>query len=115
MSTYYPCVYWSDGMCKKFSDDKVTSWCVEGPCGDQMPSNADKIRAMSDEELSEFIRSMVDESNSHNVACYGCINYGTHHSDPANKGTPLYECDGCENEGIGLDVLMWLQQPAEGE
>lgn len=26
-----------------------------------------------------------------------------------------YECDGCENEGIGLDVLMWLQQPAEEE
>lgn len=57
MSIEYPCVYWSDGMCKKFSDDKVTSWCVEGPCGDQMPSNADKIRAMSDEELKEFICS----------------------------------------------------------
>ena len=77
-------------------------------------TRADKIRAMSDEELSEFIRSMVDGSNNHNVACYGCINYGTHHSDPANKGTPLYECDGCENEGIGLDVLMWLQKPCEG-
>lgn len=76
-------------------------------------TNADRIRSMTDEELAEFIRSMVDESNSHNVACYGCINYGTHHSDPANKGTYLYECDGCENEGIGLDVLMWLQQPAE--
>lgn len=75
--------------------------------------NADRIRAMSDEELAEFIRSMVDGSNNHNVACYGCINYGTHHSDPANKGTYLYECDGCENEGIGLDVLMWLQQTAE--
>ena len=57
MSIEYPCVYWSDGMCKKFSDDKATSWCVEGPCGDQMPSNADKIRAMSDEELKEFICS----------------------------------------------------------
>lgn len=76
-------------------------------------TNADSIRAMSDEELAEFIRSMVDGSNNHNVACYGCINYGTHHSDPANKGTYLYECDGCENEGIGLDLLMWLQQPAE--
>ena len=87
-------------------------------CGHKtnMPqTNADKIRAMSDEELAEFIRSMVDENNSHNVACYGCINYGTHHSDPANKGTPLYECDGCENEGIGLDVLMWLQQPVKEE
>ena len=76
-------------------------------------TNADRIRSMSDEELAEFIRSMVDGSNSHNVACYGCINYGTHHSDPANKGTYLYECEGCTNEGIGLDVLMWLQQPAE--
>ena len=57
MSIEYPCVYWSDGMCKKFSDNKVTSWCVEGPCGDQMPSNADKIRAMTDEELKEFICS----------------------------------------------------------
>ena len=77
-------------------------------------TNADRFRAMSDEELAEFIQNMVDGSNSHNVACYGCINYGTHHSDPANKGTCLYECDGCENEGIGLDVLKWLQQPAEG-
>lgn len=76
-------------------------------------TNADRIRSMSDEELAEFIRSMVDGSNSHPVACYGCINYGTHHSDPANKGTYLYECEGCTNEGIGLDVLMRLKQPAE--
>ena len=78
-------------------------------------TNADRIRAMSDEELAELIRSMVDGSNNHNVACYGCINYGTHHSDPTNKGTYLYECDDCENEGIGLDVLMWLQQPSGEE
>ena len=57
MSIEYPCVYWSNGMCKKFSDDKATNWCVEGPCGDKIPSNADKIRAMSDEELKEFICS----------------------------------------------------------
>ena len=55
MSIEYPCVYWSDGMCKKFSDDKVTSFCVEGPCGDQMQSNADRIRAMSDEELAAWM------------------------------------------------------------
>ena len=55
MSIEYPCVYWSDGMCKKFSDDIVTSWCVEGPCGEQMPSNADKIRSMSDEELAKLL------------------------------------------------------------
>ena len=30
MSIGYPCVYWSDGKCKKFSDDKYTGWCVKG-------------------------------------------------------------------------------------
>ena len=83
MSTYYPCMYWSDGMCKKFSDDKVTSWCVEGPCGDQMPSNADKIRAMTDEELKEFICSIL--------RCEFCKFQGF---------------GGCE-------LLDWLQQPVK--
>ena len=78
-------------------------------------TNADRIRAMSDEELAEFIRSMVDDDCTHDVACYGCINYGTHHSDPNNKGTHLYECEGCSNEGIGLDIGKWLKQPAEVE
>lgn len=57
MSTNYPCVHWDRGKCKKFTDDKSTSWCVEGPCDDQMPSNADRIRSMTDEELKEFICS----------------------------------------------------------
>ena len=34
-------------------------------------TNADRIRAMSDEELAEFIRSMVDDDSTHDVACYG--------------------------------------------
>ena len=112
-------------VCKK-CNNLVNDWCekaIDSPDPDMQrdcqyfceKTNADRIRSMSDEELAESIRSMVDGSNNHNVACYGCINYGTHHSDPANKGTYLYECEGCTNEGIGLDVLMWLQQPAEGE
>ena len=52
MSKDYPCIYWNDGKCKKFSDDKVTSWCVWSPCASQTPSNADRIRNMSDEELA---------------------------------------------------------------
>lgn len=59
MSIEYPCVHWDKGKCKKFSDDKVTSWCVEGPCVEQMLSNADRIRAMSDEELKAFICSIL--------------------------------------------------------
>ena len=76
-------------------------------------TNAQKIRAMSDEELAEFIRSMVDGSYNYDFACYKYTNYETHHSDPANKGIYLYKCDDCESRGFGLDVLMWLQQPAE--
>lgn len=78
-----------------------------------VPTNADRIRAMTDDELAKFIESMVDGSNSHEVACYGCINYGTHHSDPKYKGTYLYDCEGCNSEGVGLDVKKWLQKHAE--
>ena len=55
MSKDYPCVHWDKGKCKKFSDDKVTSWCVWSPCASQTPSNADRIRAMSDEELAMLL------------------------------------------------------------
>ena len=97
--------------------DKDNRPCIfSKKCYEPEPvTNAQRIRAMSDKELAEFIRSMVDDDCTHEVACYGCVNYGIHHSDPANKGTHLYECDGCSCEGIGLDVLKWLQQPAEGE
>ena len=87
MSIEYPCVYWSDGICKKLSDDKVTSWCVEGPCGDQRPSNADRIRQMSDFELAKEIenaQSGIEIKNPKNIDYFDCI-------------------------------LEWLQQPAEGE
>ena len=110
-------------VCQK-CNNLVNDWCekvIDSPDPDMQrdcqhfceKTNADRIRSMSDEKMAEFIQNMVDGSNNHNVACYGCINYGTHHSNPANKGTYLYECEGCTNEGIGLDVLMWLQQPAE--
>lgn len=47
------CVY----KCEKFSDPEhnTMSWCLDGPCGDKTPSNADIIRAMSDEELATWL------------------------------------------------------------
>ena len=71
-------------------------------------TNFDRIKGMSVSELAEFLRSMVDDGETHEVACYGCIDYGTHHSDPRNKGTNLYSCDGCGCEGVGLDIEAWL-------
>ena len=61
MSRIYPCVYCTEnGYCKKYSDEEVTSWCVQSPCKDERPSNADKIRSMSDEELAKFCGKDMD-------------------------------------------------------
>ena len=56
MSKWYPCIYCTEDLrCEKYSGDGVTSYCVLGPCSDERRSNGDLIRAMSDEELAEFI------------------------------------------------------------
>ena len=94
MSKDYPCIYWNDGKCKKFSDDKVTSWCVWSPCASQTPSNADRIRSMSDEELASMLKDYKDCSKN-------CI---------ISNGKHCYQI--CEEESV---LLKWLQQPAEGE
>ena len=95
MSINYPCVHWDKGKCKKFSDDKVTSFCVEGPCGDQMLPNADKIRAMSDEELASMLKDYKDCNKN-------CI---------ISNGKHCYQI--CEEES---SLLKWLRQPVgEGE
>ena len=73
-------------------------------------TNYQKIKMMSVEEMADFLESMVDENRTHDVGCYGCINYGTHHSDPENKETGLYECDGCDCEGVGHDLVKWLNK-----
>ncbi len=96
MSMEYPCVYFEkDGKCRKFSDDTVISYCVMGPCPEQKLSNADRIRAMSDEELSEFI-SRIE------IGDFGQQVYGKTFCDMC-KGQ--YKCDDCR--------LWWLQQPVK--
>ena len=91
MSKDYPCVYWNDGKCKKFSDDKVTSWCVWSPCYSQTPSNADRIRSMTDEELALWICGVYDSEEENGKFINGIIipGYAPH------------------------DIEEWLRQPAE--
>ena len=64
-------------------------------CKKKPMTNADKIRAMSDEELAEFI-SRIE------IGDFGPQVYGKTFCDMC-KGQ--YECDDCR--------LWWLQQPAE--
>lgn len=78
MSRLYPCVYCTeDGYCKKFSDEEVKSWCVQSPCKDERPSNADRIRAMTDEELAKFLDCYCVSASwecprHHEIKCHEC-------------------------------------------
>lgn len=67
----------------------------KGECGHKAPlANADRIRAMSDEELATFISEIADECERNtecNQHCYGC------------------DIEYCVRESC----LKWLQQPAE--
>ena len=92
MSMEYPCIYFEkDGKCRKFSDDTVISYCVMGPCSEQKLSNADRIRAMSDEELAKFIATPCQ-------------------CEVRPKRDGFREC----GKDLCLQYLLkWLQQPAE--
>ena len=73
-------------------------------------TNYDRIRNMSVDEMAEFLTSLLNGENNHNVGCYGCVNYGTHHSDPNYQ---FYECGDCYCEGIGYDLVKWLERGVE--
>ena len=66
-----------------------------------VPTNADRIRAMSDEELAKIINAFTayfDECNR-NLADTDCHN-----------------CELCKLCGLGKEkAIDWLQQPFEGE
>ena len=56
MSREYPCIHYKhDGVCAKYSANGDLSYCVQGPCPDETPSNADRIRAMSDADLARWL------------------------------------------------------------
>lgn len=93
MSMEYPCIYFGkNGRCRKFSDDTTVSYCVMGPCPEQTLSNADRIRAMSDEELAEFL---AEEQFRIANTVFQTVGYGL------------------EKQVIYARRLDWLQQPAE--
>ena len=71
------CTYCTDDFhCEKFTDEKYTSWCYgkDYPCKDRRISNADRIRAMTDEELAEWFHRI-----QYDVSDYYC---GGHSCEP---------------------------------
>ena len=89
MSVEYPCIYFEkNGRCRKFSDDTAVSYCAMGPCPEQTLSNADHIRAMSDEELARELALIAE--------------WDRKQLQKAKSGPGLVEF-----------MEHWLQQPAE--
>lgn len=64
-------------------------------------TNADKIRAMKNEELAEWIDKQHNQERQdwESLGCYDCINYGTHHYPN--------DCGDCEWKG---GILSWLKK-----
>lgn len=99
MSMEYPCVYFEkDGKCRKFSDDTAISYCVMGPCPEQKLSNADRIRASSDEHLALFFKELM--FNDFKPACKKSTFFSAEHKPECDE-----DCVSC--------ILRLLQQPAE--
>ena len=96
------CKYRSDdGMCALFSEEQVVSFCVDAPCSYEVAppmTNADRIRAMSDEELAEWLSPIAD--------CVRCYTWG---KDNPFDMRPCYTGEKrCKQ--LWLD---WLQEVSE--
>ena len=98
MSKEYPCVYWKNHVCQKYTDEKSLSYCVEGPCPYETPSNADRIRAMNDDELSKQLVIVIDVDGLQPCRMYL--------SKPTGK---IY----LSRAEAVRETKDWLQQPAE--
>ena len=64
------------------------------------PTNADRIRAMSDEELAVFLDDLT-------CLCVDCNDH-----DGVNENCPIYK-QGCGRYCEPKDLMDWLQQPSE--
>lgn len=92
------CIYRAKyGICKKHSTNGVLSYCVDGPCPDEVLTNADRIRSMTDEELVVFLEDF-------SANCIECC------ENAKNQNCPIYkEGRYCEPRHI----MEWLKQPAK--
>lgn len=68
------CIYRTEeNKCKQFSVGGVLSFCyLDGTCDCRIPSNADRIRSMTDEELATWLNCM--QSNAYHCGEFGRTN-----------------------------------------
>ena len=94
MACLYKKKLWENNWCPM-----TCMYCTfeqESHCEHNKATNADRIRAMSDEELAKWLLDVM----SHKVACFG---------EGAFQYTP---CRNTEHDCVKCGV-SWLKQPAE--
>lgn len=95
------CVYRTqDNKCEFYSDygKGIVSYCDFDDCEDKEASNADRIRAMSDEELAEWIADILNHCENKKPA------------ELCRMSCPLYKC--C-NYQPSDNIEDWLKAPME--
>ena len=84
-------------------DEKACAILETCPYATLIPyTNADRIRAMSDEELAVFLDDLT-------CLCVDCNDH-----DGVNENCPIYK-QGCGRYCEPKDLMDWLQQLYEGE
>lgn len=94
---HMPCAYWREGeICAKGTEPGYTDFCVLGPCSQMKPSNGDRIRQKSDEELAQLF---VQISLWRKPATYDAVS------------------GFCLDDGVVKEKewLEWLKQEAESD
>ena len=79
-----------------------------GNCENKITTNADRIRAMSDEELADFF---FESPEIEFTVCEYCEYFGGHTSDTPCK----HDMGRCLVPSKNEAFKKWLKQPAEGE
>ena len=92
------CIYRSSfDLCEKSKEEDekqgIRRWCDFEGCEDKHPSNADRIRDMTDEELADLFDTWIRDCDCNDVPCRTFCQQG---------------CFNCEK-----NWLRWLKQEAK--
>ena len=87
---------WNCNLCKEYQSGIACTYCDDGSEFAKM-SNADRIRAMNDEELAEFLEGTNRDYD---------ISYGDYFSTKA--GDFIFS-----KKDLSKEILKWLQSEAE--
>lgn len=108
MSREYPCAYFENQRCTRFAKLGCVDWCVMGPCSYEVPSCADVIRSMSDEELAEAVLWLREHLDAEDITKLFCTPAAAAVMGCIDGAGDIH----CSKERMKACALRWLKSPA---